>query len=260
VSSVSSTSAIVKPNCAPAAASPGLALFKPPPDPAEINTATVADWLRLFREPGDVTELRALGVKQRYGRPQTVSGFFDYDHLDVMAAAALGLTGDAQGVYFTMNPLKPEILARRANRVDVAKEGELAADGDVARRCWLLVDADPVRLSGISATDGEKELARSVIWDVHDYLSACGWTRPIVADSGNGFHVLFRIDLCAADGGIVQRVLTALAAQFDTDGVKIDTAVHNPARITKLYGTWARKGDSTPDRPHRLARVLEVPE
>jgi hypothetical protein len=35
--------------------------------------------------------------------------------------------------------------------------------------------------------------------------------------------------------------------------------VFNPARIWKLYGTIARKGDSLPDRPHRLARVLDVP-
>jgi len=27
--------------------------------------------------------------------------------------------------------------------------------------------------------------------------------------------------------------------------------VFNPARICKLYGTLSRKGDSTPERPHR---------
>ena len=35
--------------------------------------------------------------------------------------------------------------------------------------------------------------------------------------------------------------------------------VANPSRILKLPGTWARKGDSVPDRPHRMARVLELP-
>ena len=41
---------------------------------------------------------------------------------------------------------------------------------------------------------------------------------------------------------------------------KVDETVGNPARIGKLYGTWARKGDSTADRPHRLARILAAPE
>ena len=40
----------------------------------------------------------------------------------------------------------------------------------------------------------------------------------------------------------------------------VDTANHNAARIWKLYGTMSRKGDSTPERPHRRARLLAVPD
>jgi hypothetical protein len=225
-----------------------------------LDAATVAAWLRHFREPGDVVELRALNVEQRYWRPQTVAGFFDCDHLDLMAEKALELSTRAAGVYFTMNSLKPALLARCANRVDVAKQGSLAGDGDVLHRRWLLVDADPVRPAGISATEAEKEAAQSVIWQVHDHLSGLGWSLPIVADSGNGFHLLYRVELPVDDGGIVQRILTALAAKFNTEAVKIDTAVHNPARICKVYGTLARKGDSTADRPHRVSRIVEVPQ
>src|SRR5262249_32077297 len=43
------------------------------------------------------------------------------------------------------------------------------------------------------------------------------------------------------------------------DAVKVDTSVSNAARIWKLYGTMACKGDSTPDRPHRMASILHVP-
>jgi P4 family phage/plasmid primase-like protien len=55
-------------------------------------------------------------------------------------------------------------------------------------------------------------------------------------------------------------VLTALAARFDTNQVKIDQKVYNPGRIVKLYGTLARKGSNMPERPHRTSQVLEVPE
>jgi len=67
---------------------------------------------------------------------------------------------------------------------------------------------------------------------------------------------MYRIDLPVDDDGLVERVLQALAFKYDDDVVKIDLKVYNPARIWKLYGTWARKGDNTPDRPHRKASIL----
>jgi hypothetical protein len=41
--------------------------------------------------------------------------------------------------------------------------------------------------------------------------------------------------------------------------VYVTLSVHNAAKIWKLYGTMAGKGDSLPDRPHRRARFLHVP-
>ena len=54
--------------------------------------------------------------------------------------------------------------------------------------------------------------------------------------------------------------LAALARRFDDARVTVDRKVFNPARIWKLYGTVARKGDHTAERPHRVARLLHVPE
>jgi hypothetical protein len=96
-----------------------------------ITAATIADWLRLFFRPGDVRELRALGVARWQGRPHTEAGFFDHDHLDDMAKAALALESTAKGVYFTLNPLKPAILTRRYNRVGYTEDGQQAGDRDV---------------------------------------------------------------------------------------------------------------------------------
>jgi hypothetical protein len=223
------------------------------------QVALVAGWLRLFVWPGQVTELRALDIRRRGERSHTESGFFDSDHLDDMACAALRVTEHAKGVYLVPNPLKQDILARRCNRVDWAGEDELAKDKDVAWRHWLLVDADPVRDSKVSATDAEKSFARETILRVRDHLTAIGWPPAILADSGNGFHLLYRIDQRPDDAGTVRRCLTGLARRFDTDRVKIDQAVHNPARLLKLPGTIARKGDDTSDRPHRRAKLLEIP-
>jgi hypothetical protein len=55
-------------------------------------------------------------------------------------------------------------------------------------------------------------------------------------------------------------MLKALAAKFDTSAVKIDQKVFNASRITKAYGTKACKGDSIPERPHRISRMFAPPD
>lgn len=217
----------------------------------------LAGWLRLFVEPGQVVELLAFDVGKK---GHTVGGFFDAEHLPDMAAAALSLSGRARGVYFTLNPLRPDLLDRSPNQVRQLGKGGGAEDADVRRRRWLFVDVDPVRPGGCSATDAEKAEAVERAEEVRRYLTERGWPEPIQADSGNGLHLLYRVDLPADDGGLVKRVLRALAARFDDADVMVDTKVFNPARIDKLYGTRACKGTETPDRPHRGSAVLHVPE
>jgi hypothetical protein len=219
----------------------------------------VAEHIRPLFLPGQVVELRALGVRRGRYKPHTEAGFFYADKLFELAKAALELTPLAKGVYFTLNPLQPDLLARRANRIDWAEEGELAKDKHVLARRWLLVDLDPVRDPLVSATDAEKAAAKDVALAAREFLRGRGWPEPLLGDSGNGYHLLYPVELPALDGGVVERILKALAARFDTAAVKVDTSVFNPARICKLPGTLARKGDHTPDRPHRRAHLIEDP-
>jgi hypothetical protein len=78
--------------------------------------------------------------------------------------------------------------------------------------------------------------------------------------SGNGGHLNYRIDLPPDDANLVKRFLEALGVKYDDDFVDVDTTVATPARIMKLYGTVARKGDDTKRRPHRRAVVEEAPD
>lgn len=229
-----------------------------PPSVAEL-ARDVARQMRALVDRDQVVELRALQVRRGSRRPHTEAGFFDYDHLEEMGQAAAAITPLARGVYFTLNPLNPDLLARRTNRVEFAEEGLQTKDKDVTVRRRLLIDADPIRDPHISATDEEKARAESVALAVRKYLGAAGWPDPIRGDSGNGFHLIYRIDLPAEDDGLVKRVLQALSARFTTEFVKIDQSVFNPSRICKVPGTLARKGDSTADRPHRRARLIETP-
>jgi predicted P-loop ATPase len=223
--------------------------------------ATIRDALAVLCEPGQVVELRIPKVDNK---KRTDSGYFtDYGKL---ATAAARFEGRASGVYITLNPVEPALLARAENRV---KEwAELTTSDDyIARRRWLPIDCDPTvngkkRPAGISSTDAEHAAAIHKAYAVADYLASAGWPAPIVADTGNGGALLYRVDLPndKDSAALVENCLKALAKKFNDAAADIDTAVFNAARIWKLYGTLAGKGDSTADRPHRRALLISVPE
>jgi hypothetical protein len=226
--------------------------------PEMIDPAEVAKALELFMPAGEVTEIRMLEATVKGDRRQysTVFGYFDSRD---EALASLNTVNSAASIYFTLNAIQPDLLARAANRLRPAAKGEATSDSDVTSRRWLLVDADAKRLASISASDAEHDAAIARIADVVKFLAEEGWPAPVIADSGNGSHALYAIDLPADDGGLVQRCLAALASCFDDDQICIDTAVFNPARVCKLYGTLACKGDSIASRPHRMSKLLSVP-
>ena len=223
------------------------------PDLAEIQRT-----LGVLFEPGQVIEMRALKVKEGAWE-NTFSGY--YTDFNVCAQDAAGLSPAAEGVYVVLNPIKPELLARRHNRcAKMGKDGKTTSDTDITRRRWLLIDVDPDRPSGISSTDEQKAYALEVIESVSACLEGAGFPEGLLGDSGNGWHKLYRVDLPANDDHLVERFLKSVAAFWDDDKVKIDTSVHNPARLSKLYGTLARKGDSIPTNPHRLSRIIDLPK
>lgn len=77
---------------------------------------------------------------------------------------------------------------------------------------------------------------------MREHLRGREWPEPILTDSGNGFHLLYRIELPADDGSMVQQMLRALAARFDSDHVSIDQTVFNPSRICKCLAHGVAKG------------------
>lgn len=212
--------------------------------------------LRLILEPGQVTELRAFVKKN--GFEKTHSGY--YNDPRTLAFHAAQLQHQAHGIYFIPNRINPALLARAQNKSRaLGKRDPTTADHDIKRRLWFLLDLDPVRPSGISSSQLEKDAALAKAEQVREYLKRLGFPLPLFADSGNGAHLNYRVDLPPQDGQLLQRCLSALDARFTDDIVAIDQTVFNPSRIWKLYGTWARKGDNTEDRPHRPARLLDVP-
>lgn len=223
------------------------------PDREQIRRA-----LQVLHEPNAVIELRALHSK---GRKRTDAGYFDGEHREALVEAAAKLNEHGAAVYVTLNRLDSQLLARHANRVQEFAQAT-ATDTNVTQRCWFLVDIDPQRPKDTSSTPEQLEAAMDRARKVYGYLAEQGWPSPIVAESGNGAHLLYRIDLPNDEPSrdLVKGCLEALAAKFDDDVVKIDRSVFNAARIVKLHGTVANKGDNVPGAPWRLSKLRNVPE
>ena len=215
--------------------------------------------LRLWFQAGDVFEVRVLdAVSADYRREHIESGYFDYEHISAVPEALKRLLS-FRGVYVTVNPVNPDLLARAVNRLRPAGRNPTTADTDIVRRRWLLIDCDPRRAAGVSSSNAEHESALAKAREIRDGLSSLGWPKPVLTDSGNGAQLMYRIDLPADDGELVRRVIDEIA-KASSEQVAIDTSVHNPARIWRLPGTMNCKGDSIPERPHRMARILDEPQ
>ncbi len=220
--------------------------------PMELKS--IKDAIGLFFQPGEVFELRI----PKAGRMGTVSGYFNDP--EAFAEAAAHYNGKAPGIYFSLNPVNPALQARASNRVN-ERATHTTGDADILCRSWLPIDIDPLRPAGISSTEEEHELALERARAIREQLRKRGWPEPILASSGNGAHLLYRVDL-PNDGRsqeLIKKVLDALDFHFSDDRVLVDTGVHNAARIWKVYGSLSCKGDNLPERPHRQARILGGP-
>ncbi len=234
-------------------------------DPKAMLAATLS-----FLHPNDsVFELCIFGPKLQKspfwegfagGKKAVVAGWFR----DQDKAVALATQVQGTGVHLTLNPCQEALLARANERL-IAGVGR-TKDAEIHRIRNLLVDLDPLRPEGISSTDAEHEAALKMAEIIRAGLERAGWPEPLVADSGNGGHLVYPLDLPPGEettallksvlGGLARRHADVLAHL----NLELDQEVFNPSRLTKFYGTWARKGDNTPDRPHRQARILFVPE
>ena len=118
-----------------------------------------------------------------------------------------------KAAWLSLNPFRPEIVTVDAH---LTPAKETMKDELVLSRKQLLIDIDSPRPPETNATDAEKQLAREQAQQVREYLTGRGWPAPMFADSGNGWHLVFLIDLPNDDDAtaLVRSVLERLKKLF----------------------------------------------
>lgn len=214
---------------------------------------TITQTLETLKQPEEVVEVRILKTDKG-----TVSGYFDDNEKLINSIQKYVGKYD---IYVTLNPTKDEMLARCSNRLQTYAKNT-SSDQDIKVIRHVLIDIDPIRASGISATDEEKRAALELIKKIRKDLVADDFPEPIVADSGNGYHMLLPVELANTKDNVatVKEFLGTLDFLYSNNQAQVDVTTYNPSRIVKLYGTKACKGDDTEDRPHRWSMLVKVPE
>lgn len=220
-----------------------------------MDRQQVEKWWEVFKNWHELTEIRIIG------QGKTFSGYFS--DVDTLMRCVEPYDTEGYQVYFTLNKVDTACDARQQlNRIIRVNREPTTSDGDIIERTHVLIDLDPKRPAGVSASNEELEMAHRKAVAVYNYLLDQGFTEPIVARSGNGYHVVVPCHMPSTPetAELVKNFLRTLSVMFSDSHVEVDEKVFNAARICKLYGTTARKGANTPDRPWRLAEIIRVPE
>ena len=225
-----------------------------------INAEEVKRALELLKPNDELFEIR--GIKGK----ENISGYFTNAENAINALESYNFRDTANWqIYFSLNKINTACYSReQCNKFISSNYGNkliTTSDNDILNYEWLLLDFDTERPSGTSSSNEELEKSHQKAVNVYQTLKEYGFSEPITALSGNGYHLLYKVNFenTPENVQLVKNFLGTLNRLFSDNMVKIDTSVFNPARICKLYGTIAAKGTPTAERPHRQAKILTVP-
>ena len=224
----------------------------------EIHEQSIRQWFDVFKGNNPLVEIRLLGGKK------TASGYFT--DVDTILREIKPYTQDKRTLwncYFVMNPPRPECYERDQKNKIITFPTSTTKDEEIIARDWVLIDVDCNRMAGVNATKQEAQYAHAKAEQVENFLLSQGFSQPVKAFSGSGIHLYLKCALACNEGNdkLIKDFLLALGMLFDDANCKIDSTVSNRARISRLMGTWNRKGSTeSTERPQRICRFLNVPD
>lgn len=219
-----------------------------------IDQDKLRRWWDVFVGDGCFTEVRILGRFQ-------YSGYFrSFDNLVRQIEPYTNM--DDEQLYFVLNAIDESCYGRQQCEKIVKSPKITTNDNDIVCRKWVLCDFDPIRKSGTNATESQFELAHKKAQDVFRFLRDKGFTEPVICKSGNGWHLLIRVDIAVSEDAteVIKGFFKYMGKAFTDEKVEFDEKNFNNARICKLYGTMAKKGANLPDMPWRMSEIVYVPK
>lgn len=193
------------------------------------------------------------------------SGYFQGAEIMLKELSKYDLAGC--NVYLTLNKIHEGCYCRiqRDHFIECKgnnKNAPQTSENDIVAFRWLLVDLDPKRPSGISSSEDELKHAKQLALKVIDFMKSLGFENCIIALSGNGIHLLYRIDEDATDENknMISDCLKAIDMNCSDEIVKIDAVNFKKNQLCKLHGTLAQKGCNTSERPFRMSRIISLEE
>ena len=218
-----------------------------------VDDAGVRKTIALMKPNGQLFEIRVV-----YDDKRTMSGYFR--DADTLMTAIDRDIRDFNGCnfYMTVNALNDSCYARDQHDKFLLKTKATTSDKDVEGYDWLFIDLDPVRPTGTSSTDEQLKLAKDAGNKVYLFMKQLGFSKPLMAYSGNGVHLMYKIflDNTAENRQLIEKALKTLDMMFSTDKVQVDVKNSNQSRVAKLYGTLAQKGYDSPEYPHRMSYLV----
>ena len=219
-----------------------------------MNEATLRQWYDVFKDNHELVEIRILDPETK----RSYSGYFT----DIETLLREIKRYEKCNLYFTLNVIDPACYSREQHDRISTRPKSTTSDMEILGRKWCLIDVDCEKPSDTNSTDEEKELAKVVVNEVYKFLRDEGFEKPIICDSANGYHLLYKQAMISnpQNTETMKNFLKVLDMYFSTDKVKIDCTTFNPSRICKLYGVISRKGSDTKERPQRESKILRVPQ
>ncbi len=219
-----------------------------------INEADIRTFLTILHADSECFEIRILDINNK-----VMTGFFDNIEDVFKSIPILNKDPKCHGIYVTLNSVDKRLLGRAYNKMILSKKNLSTNDPHITKRNFILIDRDANdNISGVNSTNAQKEDCYNRIVEIKEFLESENIIIKIFADSGNGYHLYLPVNLENSEENLllIGNILNGLSEYFQDK--EIDVKVSNASRITKLIGTFTRKGDNTPEQPQRLSKLIEV--
>lgn len=216
-----------------------------------MDAVEIKKWHDVFKRDNELFEIRIIGDR-------TWSGYF-YNIDDAIKCLQ---PFDKDNIYYSINEVKQACASREQFNCFRQVKGTATSKGDIEHRWWMPIDVDCVRPTGVSSTNAEKQMAHKRAQEIYVFLRNSGFSEPVICDSSSGYHLLYPIDMdnVQESEDCIKAFLETLSNKCSDESVKIDTVLCDANRILRLPGSFGRKGRSSEERPHRMAKILVIPK